>query len=189
LIYNEKNLLLFTFAYPNFQYQKCISQDTTQSNLRLGARYSLSYNYYLIHNTPVFSLEYKNNNLYFGPEFSSFDRPFGDLVDNYKESSTGINFGYRNYFYKSPSSEIRLFGQLNFSLYKYQYARYQKGPVKSNFKEIRIVENTGSLGLEYNFHKKLAFQTGLGIGSTEGFFLILSSFIPSIYFGLEFRFK
>jgi hypothetical protein len=94
--------------------------------------------------------------------------------------------GYR-YIFSEEQKKLKFFSQLNFSIYQVKYKEYQIGPPYMTERKRITVENTGTLGIDYNFYKKNHLFMGLGIGSTDGFFLMFSSFIPSIYIGLEYK--
>lgn len=171
-------LILFSF--------KIYCQDTTANHIEFNIRYSFNYNYKIAHHSPAVSLEYANHNFYIGPEYSLIIKPLGDPEDVYEKKSIGLNFGYRYFFFNQ--SKLKLFGQLNYSLYHYKYKEYQLGlPFATEQKKLTI-ENTGTLGIDYGLNKNIHLFTGIGIGSTHGFFLILDSLFACSYIGLDFKF-
>jgi len=182
----RKILLLFVIGLISIS-NKSYSQDTIKRILQFSARYTFYYNYRVAHHTPVFSIEYNNHNLYFGPEFSFIFQPtpIADII--YKPNSFGFNLGYR-YFFNDQKKKLRFFSQFNFSIYQVKYKEYQLGPPISTERKKIIIENTGTLGADFNFYKNIHLFGGLGIGSTSGFFLMLNSFIPCSYIGLEYKF-
>jgi hypothetical protein len=189
-------LLLLLFLCNNATSQV----DTTNSHNKpinpksnkaiLGFRSSINYNYKIIHYTPVFNLYLKKHNIYIGPEYNQIliNPPIGDPIDKFEIYSWGLNFGYR-YMFNSNYKKITGFFQFNYSIFKVDYKEYQLGPPGVSDRNKLFVENTGSLGINYNINKKITMFSGLGIGSFYGFFLILENVVPNIYFGLEYRLK
>ncbi|MEZ5195853.1 MAG: hypothetical protein R2764_05490 [Bacteroidales bacterium] len=128
------------------------------------------------------------HNIYLGPEYNIILDPIkGDPVDVYEKYNWGLNFGYR-YYSNELFKKMKLFGQFNFSIYQLKYKSHSLGnPIAENQKDA-IVENTASIGLNYNMYKSFNIFLGAGFGSYDGFFLILESFTPSIYVGVDYRF-
>jgi hypothetical protein len=111
----------------------------------------------------------------------------GSEMEIYDKNTYGINFGYR-YLFVDKRKKIVPFAQLNFSIYEVEYNEYQLGPISPTTKQNLIVENTASLGVNFNLIKHVQFFSGIGFGSFEGFFLMVDTFIPSAYVGLEYKF-
>ena len=166
---------------------KVFSQDTTHSSINFGIRYNFTYNYKLLHHTPIFSMNIGQHNVYIGPQATTILKSLGDQVDEYKKKAFGVNFGYRFSFWKRQTMLVP-FAQLNFSIYQVKYNEFQKAPPYSTEKKKLIIENTASIGVDFNPVKHFHVFSGVGFGSYGGFFLILDSFTPTCYIGLEYRF-
>jgi hypothetical protein len=162
-------------------------QDTLENKIQFSARYLFYYNYRLTHHSTVFSIELNNHNFYLGPEYSIIFQPtpIADVI--YEQNSFGSNFGYR-YFFFERRKKIKFFSQLNFSVYQIKYKVYQLGPYYATNRKRIVVENTGTIGLDYCIYKQFHLSGGIGFGSMGGFFLMLNSFIPCSYVGLEYKF-
>lgn len=183
----RKVFLLFVIGLISIS-SKSYSQDTIKRTLQFSARYTFYYNYKVTHHTPVFSIEYNNHNLYFGPEYSSILKLIkGDPVNIYEKKSFGINLGYR-YFFSEKSKKLKVFGQFNFTIFQIKYKEYQLGPPFVTEHKHLIIENSATLGVDYNIWNNIHIFTGGGIGSFDGFFLIIDAFTPSGYIGIEYKF-
>ncbi|KAF0198261.1 MAG: hypothetical protein FD166_1612 [Bacteroidetes bacterium] len=102
-----------------------IAQEVSKSKPVFGVRYSTGFttqvkenqNYRVIHLMPVFTVDFKNNCFYLGPEYAYFiaPEPSGSIL--YNNNGWGLNFGYRlnsNEF----AGNLRIFGQFNYSIYQ-----------------------------------------------------------------------
>lgn len=127
------------------------------------------------------------HNIYLGPQLTNVLRSIGDPVDNYKRNTYGVNFGYRFSFWKRQTMLVP-FAQLDFSMYQVKYNEYQLGPPFSIEKKELIIENTASIGVDFNPVKHFHIFSGVGFGSYAGFFLMFNSFTTTYYIGLEYRF-
>lgn len=156
------------------------------SKTNLGVRLSVFYNYKVIHYVPTLSLDLGQHNVYLGVQSTNVLNPMASETTIYEKSSFGANFGYR-YLFVNKQNKVVPFAQLNFSLYELNYVEYQRGPF-SQEKQQLILENTASIGLNFNVLKKVQFSCGIGFGSFEGFFLLVDSFIPTGYVGVEYKF-
>lgn len=164
------------------------SQDTTYpSKNNFGVRIGVAYNYKVIHYVPNLSLDLGQHNVYVGIQATNVLKPMGGETEIYDKNTYGVNFGYR-YLFIDKRKKIVPFAQLNFSIYELEYKEYQLGPVSPTTKQNLIVENTASLGVNFNLIKNVQFFSGIGFGSFEGFFLMVDTFIPSAYVGLEYKF-
>jgi len=164
------------------------SHDTTfTSKNNLGIRFSVFYNYKVIHYAPNLSLDLGQHNVYVGVQATNVLKPMGSELTIYDQNSYGINFGYR-FLFIDKQKKVVPFTQLNFSIYQLEYTEYQRGPPFSTDKKRLIVENTASIGVNFNFIKHFQISCGVGFGSLDGFFLLVDSFIPSGYVGLEYKF-
>lgn len=174
-------LLLIFFPIKGF------GQDTTHSSINFGIRYSFFYNYKVLHHIPNFSMDIGQHNVYIGVQATSVLKSLSDPADIYKKNAYGINFGYRYSFWKKQTKLVP-FTQLNFSIYQVRYTEHQNGPPFSTEKQKLIVENTASIGVDFNPVKHIHIYSGIGFGSFAGFFLLIDSFTPNCYVGLEYKF-
>lgn len=163
------------------------SQDTTKSRIDFGVRYSFYYNYKVMHHIPCFSMDIGQHNVYLGAQATNILKPLGDDVDVYEKNSYGVNFGYR-YMFFNKQKKIIPFTQFNFSIYQVKYWEYQKGPPFLTERLKLIIENTASFGIDFNPINHIHIFSGIGFGSFGGFFLLLDSFTPCSYAGLEYKF-
>lgn len=174
--------LLYIFLLSNLLF----GQKMTPSIANWGLRYSFYHNYKVLHHSPVVTLDYKNHNLYVGPEFSTVLKTIkGDPIDKFEKNAYGVNFGYRYTFNKNCAKKLTLFGQLNFSIYKVRVNITQMGPHSPVQIKQLIIENTGSFGLNYKITKGISLFTGVGFGSFDMFFMVVDSFTPSGYAGIS----
>lgn len=174
------------FVFLSLFSLKGYSQDTT-SNIKFGVRYTFFYNYKVLHHVPAFSMDIGRHNMYLGIQVSTILKSFGDPVDIYDKYAYGVNFGYRFAFWKKQTKLVP-FTQFNFSIYQLKYTHHQMGPPFSTKKQNLIVENTLSFGVNYNPVKHFHIYTGVGFGSYGGFFLLIDSFTPTCYMGVEYKF-
>lgn len=166
-----------------------IGQDSTKT-WQLGIKAVQQLNYPISHSIVSLNLSKQNHNIYIGPNYTRlFSNYFGDeLVNSYENNSMGLNVGYR-YMIDSKWNRIKLFIQLDFSLYKVKYKTYQGHGIGVRDAEKIVIENNGGLGLNYKLSNKMELFGGLGIGSTEVFFFMLDGFIPHSFIGLEYKLK
>ncbi|MDP3442121.1 MAG: hypothetical protein Q8T08_04605 [Ignavibacteria bacterium] len=184
----NKTFPFFIFILLHLLCEKTICQDTTESIKYFSIRYSTSYNYKVLHYTPNVSFGFNKHNLYIGPEFNTILKTVkGDPVDIYEKNNWGLNLGYR-YYSSEIVSNLKIFGQFNFSIYQIRLDIYQHGgpPFIVKHKEL-IVENTATIGIDYELFKNINLFSGIGIGSFNGFFLMIDSFTPSVYIGIEYK--
>src|SRR3989339_289395 len=153
-----------------------------------GTQAVFNYSYKTTHLAITFNLFLKKHCIYLGPEYTKIliNPPVGDPVNKYDTNSLGLNLGYRYLF---NTNFQRLFGflQFNYAIYKNSYNEHQLGPPGITKRNRILVENTGTIGLNYKLNKKIFINSSIGIGSFAGFFLIFVNVIPSIYFGIEYR--
>ncbi|NCO55961.1 MAG: hypothetical protein GW876_11275 [Bacteroidetes bacterium] len=183
----RKIFLIFVIGLISIS-NKLYSQDRIKRTLQFSARYTFYYNYKVAHHSPVFSIEFNKHNFYLGPEYSLILKPIkGDPVNIYEKKSFGINLGYR-YFFSEQSKKLKVFSQFNFAIFQIKYKEYQLGPPFVTEHNNLIIENTVTLGIDYNIWNNIHIFSGGGIGSFGGFFLIIDAFTPSSYIGIEYKF-
>jgi len=95
--------------------------------------------------------------------------------------------GYR-YYSKALIENLQLFGQFNFSVFRIEFDEYQNGYHFVQTRQKNIVENTATIGMNYRCMNNLSFFLGVGIGSFNGFFLMVDEFNLSNYIGLSYGF-
>ena len=135
------------------------------------------------------SIHKGNHNLILGPEYTIHLRNiYGDPIDRVEKYYRGINIGYR-YIFNSSWKKANLFFQTNFSFYQLKFKAYQLGyPYVTDHKEL-IIENTAGIGFNYKLAPQFELSGGIGIGSTNGFFLMIGQFIPHSFLGIEYKFN
>jgi hypothetical protein len=155
---------------------------------RLGVRLNTVYDYWVVHNTINLNVNIGDHNLYVGPELVhilTLPKKYDD-VDNFRGKSIGLNFGYR-FTSRKLAPKLKLFGQLNFSIFQLKIIESQLGPPSKQEKISVVVENTASFGVDYNIFNKIHLFSGLGFGSYDGFFLMITSFTPTFYVGIDYN--
>lgn len=179
-------VLFFMFCIAMVASSK--AQTSTKSKAGCGVRFSMVYNYRVIHAVPDFSMMFGRHNVYFGPEFTYVSNTIkGDPVDPFKKKAFGANIGYR-YYSNELKKRLKIFAQFDFAIYQISFVEYQQGLTYGTERNQFILENTATVGAEYKLFKGIYVNAGLGIGSYDGFFLMLDSFTPSSYIGIEYRF-
>lgn len=120
--------------------------------------------------------------IFLGPQYSYFSGYLYDPIDDYRKNAFGINLGYQyNYLIKNRVENTSIIARLSFSLYEYKTTEYSQGT--SSVSHVKtIIENNFYIGLQKQFQNKLYIQGGLGFGSTQGFFLMIESFMLSSTF-------
>lgn len=169
-------------------HQDSYAQNKQNELPRLGVRLNTVYDYWVFHNTINLNVNFGGHNLYIGPELVHIvmlPNKYDD-VDNFRSRSTGLNFGYR-YSSRDLVPKLKLFGQLNFSIFQMKIFENQMGPPSTQEKISVVVENTASFGVDYNIFNKIHLFSGLGFGSYDGFFLMITSFTPTFYVGIDYN--
>jgi hypothetical protein len=186
-------LLLLVFVGVKLQ-----AQDT----LQLGIENSLEYNfrlprkidygnikrYSVLHESLLFVGSYKNNMFFIGPQISNFYGFLYDPVDKLQNIGYGLNFGYEyDYPLSKENRSFILSTRISFSLYEAVIDEQSLGPNEEKQKRFTILENNIYVGLKKSFNN-FYFHSGFGIGSTQGFFLMVESFMLPSTFGFGFEF-
>ncbi len=172
------------------QYGEKLIPYSPTNKWRIGLDYVQQINYPISHSILILNLNKRNHNIYMGPNYTRlFNNYFGDeLINNYDKNSIGINFGYR-YIVDSKWEKTNFFLQLDFSIYKVKYLEYQGHFIGTKDKEKVIIENNGSIGINYKMSNRIEIFGGIGIGSPAGFFLMIEDFLPHSFIGIEYRFE
>ena len=171
------------------------SQDTVKSKITFGVRFNTGYDFQVKHEynlnmirlAPIFSVNLKNHNFYLGPQYSYIFQPTPVSDEIYDNSSYGLTFGYR-YYFRDFVDNLRLFGQLNYSLFWVNYSQYQNGMPYFHSITKFSVKNDVSIGLDYHTSKKFHMFLGFGLGSYHAIFLILDDFTFTCYLGIDYCF-
>lgn len=129
----------------------------------------------------------KGHRIYLGPQYSTISPVEAERPYPYDSNTFGGNFGYQ-YFFIPEARRLDFFAQLDFSIYRVTYYGHQLGPPYETSSKKLVVENVGSLGMDYRISNGLSVFAGAGVGSYSGFFLLLETFTPTAYAGLEYRF-
>jgi hypothetical protein len=161
------------------------SQETDK---KFGLRYAYAYNQKIDHHGIYFIGHVdKQLQVYIGPEVSVI-RPsyFSDQANLFEEKAIGVGFGLRHKFLEVKPWG-RFYGQFHFSGVPVKHYSFP-GLGGLNTQRKLKVENTVALGMELDLSSFASFTFGAGFGSNEGFFLILSSFMPHAHVGIELRF-
>jgi hypothetical protein len=180
--------LILVFSLTNVRCQEVESS-------RFGLRYTFSYdfelkldnNFRVMHHIPVCYFRLNAHELYVGPQYSYIIQPTPIANIIYQNNAFGANLGYR-YYSNAIIDNLLLFGQFNFSVFRIGLDEYQNGPPFVQTKQKYIVENTASIGVNYQCLPNLNCFLGVGIGSFGGFFLLFDEFNLSNYLGLSYEF-
>ncbi len=153
-----------------------------------GIRYAYANNQKIDHHGLYFIGHLDNRiQLYIGPEISVI-RPnyFSNQGNLFEERAIGVGFGLRHKFLEFKPWG-RFYGQFHFSGVPVKYYSFPGlGGLKAQ-RKLKL-ENTVALGMELDLSSFASFTFGAGLGSNEGFFLILSSFMPHAHVGIELKF-
>lgn len=144
--------------------------------------------YSTLHESLLFVGSFKNHTFFAGPQFSNFHGYLYDPVDNLQLNGFGLNIGYEHDFaFSNKNPDFVLNTRLSFSLYETRIIENSTGPHDETQKKITILENNLYLGLKKSFGRKFYILSGLGFGSTQGFFLMIESFMLSSTFTFGIR--
>jgi hypothetical protein len=182
-------VILIVLAMASPLISKGQEEEPVRIQSGLNARYTLSYNYRVLHNMATLGFNFGNNQLYAGAGHVAILGPFGNPLRNYRNYSSAGVAGYRNYFYTAPAN-IHLFGQFQFAFYPVNYnvpnlPNFDPDIYSTDF----ILENTLSIGGEYLLRDRLSLSFGTGIGSTDGFFLVRSSLFLLGFVGVQYHIR
>jgi len=191
-----KHIVLLLLVFVGFNIQ---AQDT----LKFSIENSLEYNfriprkieyvnvkpYSVLHESILFVGSFKNSVFFVGPQISNYYGFLYDPVDKLKNNGLGLNFGYEyDYPFSKKDPDFVMTTRLSFSLYEARIIENSSGPNEDKQKRFTILENNLYLGLKKSFSRNFYIHSGIGIGSTQGFFLMIESFMLSSTFGFGFEF-
>lgn len=171
------------------------AQNEVQASKSIGFRVNSFYDFQLkksksdqiVRVAPVLSLDFKKHNFYLGPQFTRYLQFESIRNEKYESESLGLNFGYRLTF-KELVQNLRLFGQFDYAIYQIKNVEIQKGAPFLTNEKTTIAQNTIFIGIDYIPFKAFSCFIGTGIGSLDGFFMMIDDFIVSSYIGLEYKF-
>jgi hypothetical protein len=143
-----------------------------------------------LHMAVGFTLTSHDHCVYLGPQFTLIlqNPPTGDGPTQWDTTAFGLEAGYR-YYFATKALRLKGFLQFNYLIYKGNRTDYSLGPPRETTRSFVNVENSGTIGLNYQLAPKLFLNGSFGMSSYEGFFLIIESVHPCIYLGLEYRFN
>lgn len=191
-----KHIVLLLTFFVGFNIQ---AQDT----IKFSIENSLEYNfkiprktefgnikpYSTLHESILFVGSFKNHVFFVGPQFSNFYGFLYDPVDNLRHNGFGLNCGYEyDYAFSEKNPGFVMTTRLSFSLYEARIIENSTGPYAEMQKKVTILENNLYLGLKKSFRRNFYIHSGLGIGSTQGFFLMMESIMLSSTLGFGFEF-
>ena len=190
---NRKFLSVFIFFFlPYNSFCQIISKSIINYNVRINSFYDFqikpNYNYRSFQIAPVFSLEYKNHNVYLGPLYVYLFQPKPVANEVFDNNAFGLNLGYR-YYSKELFKNGRLFGQLNYSIFNFSYQQHQSIPPFQTKRNKVIAQNTISLGLDYKVINRIHLFVDFGLGSLGPFFLLFNRFTLTSNIGIELDFN
>lgn len=187
-------LLLIVFVGINIQAQDTLKfsiENSLEYNFRIPKKneYGNVKPYSTLHESILFVGSFKNNIFFVGPQISNYYGFLYDPADELEKNGYGLNFGYEyDYPISKKDPDFEMSTRLSFSLYQVKVLEHSLGPNENKPKRFTILENNLYLGLKKTFGKNFYIQSGFGIGSTQGFFLMIESFMLSSTFGFGFQF-
>lgn len=162
--------------------------ETTQ-NWILGLRFSLQSNYPLINNGFALSGYKNNHNIYVGADYIYLNRSYlkGDSFDKWENQYAGLNLGYR-FIPNSNNQYLNFYFLCSYMIFEGEYTEYQLGPPFETIHKELIFMNTGGIGINYKPNRKLIASLGIGLSSTNYFFLMLDEALFNASISIEYRF-
>lgn len=171
--YNKSNLL-----------EKSPNDSLNRWHIGVGA--VQSFNYPIMHSTPILSFYNHRRAIYCGPEYTELlKKSLGDDGDSWKQKYWGFNIGYR-YTFPYHWKRTNFFSQTSYSIYQYEFEEGQMGSGGVIHKGI-MVENCTAIGVNYRCNNRLSLSGGIGLGAKAPFFLLLNSAIPHSFVGVSYR--
>jgi hypothetical protein len=148
------------------------------------------FNMPIMHTSVVMNVWRKGSIFYAGPQYTLVYKEYSreEGVTRYSQNSPGVNFGFRQVF-KTRNEIFNLFVQMDFSVYESEYWYYVTPYSEIKSEDQWIVENNVSVGLNYRVTDKVELNTGYGMGSTAGFFLMFEEVIPHFFVGLQYNIR
>lgn len=192
------NLRFTLIAFLFFNYIQ--AQDTLQIKVESSLEYNfrvprkLGYesnikSFSAVHESILFTLSYKNNDLTIGPQISRIDGYLYSSDNIINKNPIGLSIGYQHNFPIFHEENSTFFiTRLTFSLYKISKEASSLGPPNTVINNYTVLENNIFFGLKKQFKNNLYINSGLGFGSTKGFFLMIDAFMLSTTLGVGFQF-
>lgn len=169
---------------------KAYSTEPGKGKWGFGVGLVQQFNMPIMHTSAVMNVWHRGSVLYAGPQYTYIYKEYSreEGITRYRQNSLGLNFGFRQVI-KTRNEIFNVFVQMDFSIYETQYWYYV-----TPYSEIRsdnqwIVENAASIGLNYRISDKIELNTGYGMGSTAGFFLMFEEVIPHFFAGLQYNIR
>ncbi len=166
-----------------------ISSDTATVSKKLGfgLHVSYHYNYPNIHSAAALLLTYKNSAFILGPCFTQIkSNTLVYSVSPLEQERGGAMFGYM-YTYNQVKGPVVPFFQTYFYGYEVYTIEHALGYTAKHTR--LVIENAAGFGVKIKAVKNFEIQLGAGIGSANGFFLIIDQFVPLLNIGLQYRFR
>jgi len=189
----------FIFTLFIFLGTYCQAQDTLQfsyvNSIEYNFRVPIKQNnsnintYSIVHESILFVGSVKNNSFFIGPQISYLNGFLYDPIEKIKHINYGLNFGYERKFPITNSKNGFVFStRLSFSIYEISKIDYPLGLSDEIQTRKTILENNLYVGLKKSFNPNFYLYSGFGFGSTNGFFLMIDSFMLASTFGFGFQF-
>ncbi|MBK7682989.1 MAG: hypothetical protein IPJ26_11255 [Bacteroidetes bacterium] len=175
-------------ACPNFNGDDTINDSATVSKkMGIGLHVSYHYNYPNVHSTPAVVFTYKNSAFIMGPCLTQIrSNTLVYSVSPLEQESGGAMFGYM-YTYNQVKGPVVPFFQTYF--YGYEVYTIEHALAYTAKHKRLVIENTAGFGVKIKAVKNFEVQLGAGIGSANGFFLIIDQFVPLLNMGFQYRFR
>ncbi|MBK9637084.1 MAG: hypothetical protein IPO63_04440 [Bacteroidetes bacterium] len=174
-------------ACSNFNVDDTIRDSITVSKkMGIGLHVSYHYNYPNVHSTPAVVFTYKNSAFIMGPCLTQIkSNTLVYSVSPLEQESGGAMFGYM-YTYNQVKGPVVPFFQTYF--YGYEVYTIEHALAYTAKHKRLVIENTAGFGVKIKAVKSFEIQFA-GIGSANGFFLIIDQFVPLLNMGLQYRFR
>ena len=166
-----------------------ISSDTVPVSKKMGFGLNVSYhyNYPNVHSTPALVFTYKNSAFIMGLCLTQIkSNTLVYSVSPLEQESGGAMFGYM-YTYSQVKGPVVPFFQTYF--YGYEVYTIEHALAYTAKHKRLVIENTAGFGVKIKAVKNFEVQLGAGIGSANGFFLIIDQFVPLLNMGFQYRFR
>ncbi len=166
-----------------------ISLDSVPVSKKMGIGLNISYhyNYPNVHSIPAIVFTYKNSAFIMGPCLTQIkSNTLVYSVSPLEQESRGAMFGYM-YTYNQVKGPVVPFFQTYFYGYEVFTVEHALGYTANHTR--LVIENAAGFGVKIKAVKNFEIQLGAGIGSANGFFLIIDQFVPLLNVGLQYRFR
>ncbi len=191
-----KNLIFILFTFFGII---SLAQDTLQfsyvNSIEYNFRVPIKQNnsnintFSIMHESILFVGSINNNSFFIGPQISYLNGFLYDPIEKINHINYGLNFGYERKFpiiFSKNGFEFTT--RLSFSIYEISKIDYPLGFTDEIQTRKTILENNLYVGLKKSLNPNFYVYTGFGFGSTNGFFLMINSFMLASTFGFGFQF-